>query len=357
MLHFEVRDSGIGIPRDKLESIFGSFTQVDSSITRRYGGTGLGLAICKRLVEMMGGRIWAQSDEGRGSAFHFLVRLRAAAEQLPQTSAVGGGRAVLVVSTHEPSAHMLTTVLASWQFSSASCADAGAAPALLAEARQAGRPYSAVLLDVNAAEVTSSLLERLRGGGDSTPVVMLFRPSTVAAGVEKAQHFAATTYLVKPVKRAQLAQALAGLNGQTPAAALAAPAVVSDSTHSARILLVEDNDDNRMLIKAYLRNEPYEIVEAENGEQAVAHFQAGAFDVVLMDVQMPVMDGYAATRAIRAWEVAMQRLPTPVIALTANAVKEDMERSLAAGCDDHLTKPIKKRVLLDALRERLARAA
>jgi CheY-like chemotaxis protein len=167
------------------------------------------------------------------------------------------------------------------------------------------------------------------------------------------QHFERAAYLVKPVKRMQLAAALSTLVEPAATATTAAPAPMLPAASSARILLVEDNEDNRMLIKAYLRQQPYEIVEAENGAQAVASFQAEKFDIVLMDVQMPVMDGYAATRAIRDWEQTHGRSRTAIIALTANAVKEDMDRSLAAGCDDHLTKPIKKQTLLSALRERL----
>jgi signal transduction histidine kinase/DNA-binding response OmpR family regulator len=357
VLHFEVRDSGIGVPHDKLESIFGSFTQVDSSITRRYGGTGLGLAICKRLVEMMGGRIWVESDEGCGSRFHFLARLAPAMAHAPALAVAGRGRAVLLISRHAPGARVLAAALDAWQFQCTVCDDEAAAATLLAEARQAGQPYSAVVQDIGRDAEADGLAKRLREGGDATPLVMLFRPSTVAAGVEKTQRFAGASYLVKPLKRAQLAQAMANLDGAAPTSAPAMPVPASEPAQGARILLVEDNEDNRMLIKAYLRHEPYEVVEAENGAQALSRVQAERFDVVLMDVQMPVMDGYAATRAIREWETAMRRPRTPIIALTANAIKEDMERSLAAGCDDHLTKPIKKRVLLDALRERLAAAA
>ncbi len=356
-LHFEVSDSGIGIPSAKLESIFGSFTQVDSSITRRYGGTGLGLAICKRLVEMMGGRIWVESDEGHGSVFHFLVRLSAVAGQSTSPGLSGGGAPVLVVSDHRASARALVAVLEGWQFTSEICTQQAEALQKLAAARAAHWSYQAILVDTNGVTVTDGLLRDLRESGDQTAVILLFRPSTVAAGVEKVQRFDAAGYLVKPVKRAQLAAALAELSGQMPVTAVATSAVPSKTANAARILLVEDNEDNRMLIKAYLRQEPYEIVEAENGAQAVERFQTETFDVVLMDVQMPVMDGYAATRAIRAWERVAGRPRTPVIALTANAIKEDMDRSLDAGCDDHLTKPIKKQTLLGALRARLETAA
>ena len=352
-IHFEVQDSGIGIPSEKLESIFGSFTQVDNSITRRYGGTGLGLAICKRLVEMMGGRIWVESDEGRGSVFHFQVRVMPVSNVSLERGPLGRGARVLVVGGQPTGTAILAKVLGSWNFASAVCASPGEVVGRVNEARMAGHPYGAVVVDTAGVAAVDASLISLRGQGDATPMILLFRPSTVASGIEKIQHFEGASYLVKPVKRAQLASALETLAGLTAIARTEGPMADSAVNDSARILLVEDNDDNRMLIKAYLRQEPYCVVEAENGAEAVERFKSEPFDIVLMDVQMPVMDGYAATRAIRVWEAEVGRSRTPVIALTANAVKEDMERSLDAGCDDHLTKPIKKQTLLGALRERL----
>ena len=354
LLHFEVSDSGIGIPRAKLESIFGSFTQVDNSITRRYGGTGLGLAICKRLVEMMGGRIWVDSDEGRGSVFHFEVRLTPVPDVTPKPGAVGQGAPVLVVASQSAGAQALAGVLHGWQFASEICAAHADMAERVMSARAAGRPYYAVVIDPAGAATVDAGLLSLRERGDATPVILLFRPSTVAAGVEKIQYLDSAAYLVKPVKRTQLAAALDALSGPAAVTHRVTAATIMPVTNSARILLVEDNEDNRMLIKAYLRQQPYVVVEAENGAEALDRFKSDTFDLVLMDVQMPIMDGYAATRAIRAWERQVARPRTPVIALTANAVKQDMERSLEAGCDDHLTKPIKKQILLGALRERLS---
>ena len=353
LLHFEVSDSGIGIPSAKLESIFGSFTQVDNSITRRYGGTGLGLAICKRLVEMMGGRIWVESDEGRGSVFHFEVRLTPIPDVTPKPGPVGQGATVLVVASQSAAAKALAGVLHGWQFASEICAAHTDMAERVMTARAAGRPYHAVVIDPAGAATVDAGLLSLRERGDATPVILLFRPSTVAAGVEKIQYLGSAGYLVKPVKRTQLAAALDALSGSATVTHRVTAATIMPVTNSARILLVEDNEDNRMLIKAYLRQQPYVVVEAENGAEALDRFKSDTFDLVLMDVQMPIMDGYAATRAIRAWERQVARPRTPVIALTANAVKHDMERSLEAGCDDHLTKPIKKQILLGALRERL----
>ena len=353
LLHFEVSDSGIGIPGEKLESIFGSFTQVDNSITRRYGGTGLGLAICRRLVEMMGGQIWVVSDEGRGSVFHFEVRLTPIPTSECKREPAGQGARVLVVASQPKGATIIAEILRSWNFASEICTMPVEMAERVTEARAGGHPYYAVVLDTAGVAPVDAGLVSLREQGDATPAILLFRPSTVASGIEEVQHFGDASYLVKPVKRTQLAAALDALAGQPTVIRREAPLAREPVRDSSRILVVEDNEDNRMLIKAYLRQEPYAVIEAVNGAEAVERFKSESFDLVLMDVQMPVMDGYAATRAIRVWEEEIGRPRTPVIALTANAVKEDMARSLEAGCDDHLTKPIKKQTLLGILRQRL----
>lgn len=361
-VHVEVRDSGIGIPAEKLESIFGSFTQVDSSTTRKYGGTGLGLTISRRLVEMMGGRIWVESAEGEGSVFQFDVRLGRAgdARAQPVLAAPPGG-AVLVAEGNACVRRMLEGLFADAGARVVSAADADAARAALEAARRSGEAFAAAVVDADLdGHDGIALLERARGEGDATPAVAMLRPKTMAAGAGRVEALPAAAYLVKPVRRAQLGEAVARACAAPPAGVAGdAPTTRPDGggRTSARILLVEDNPDNRLLIKAYLKKEPYEIVEAENGEIAVETFTAADFDLVLMDVQMPVMDGYAATRAIRAWEREQARDATPVIALTANAISEDMDKSRAAGCDDHLTKPIKKKTLIAALEARLHRAA
>ncbi|MFQ6026617.1 MAG: ATP-binding protein, partial [Dehalococcoidia bacterium] len=217
VLRFQVSDTGIGIPPDQQEAIFERFTQADSSTTRQYGGTGLGLAISRRLVEMMGGRIWVESDGEKGSTFFFYVQLERQQE-----------------------------------------------------------------------ETTAPL------GPASQPTA---RP------------------------------------GLPP----------------RNILLVEDYKNNRLMIQSYLKNTPYRLEIAENGAEAVSKFQAGAFDLVLMDLQMPVMDGYEATRIIRSWEREQARRETPIIALSADAMREDIALSLEAGCNAHLTKPVRKAQLLNAV--------
>lgn len=351
-LHFDIEDSGIGIPPDKVDSIFADFTQVDSSITRKYGGTGLGLSICKRLVELMSGHIWVESELGKGSVFQFEIELDASTAAVEETNqAVDYKRAVLI----EPNREQAQVIEQQLRLLDVACAQLDRHSSLadhLDEMRQRNEVCDLVIVNGGDEGRTAIDLARaLRNTNDQTPVVALFRPSTLAAGVAGIRDLSDVRYTVKPLKRAQFLAQLRPANSVTAASSAAAAPGDADVTNSAKILLVEDNPDNRMLVKAYLKKQPYEITEAENGEEAVAAFQSAEFDLVLMDVQMPVLDGYAATRAIRQWEADQGREPTTIFALTASAVKEDVTRSLEAGCDNHLTKPIKKKTLIDALQQ------
>ena len=358
-LHFEVRDSGIGIPASKLDAIFSSFTQVDSSTTRKYGGTGLGLTISKRLVEMMGGRIWVESAEGEGSVFQFDVTLQQGERSVTSPGALNPAiSSVLVVEDNVHTGAMLCDLFSAQDVRAVAVDNAEDALAAVQGPDSSGTRCDLLLIEADLqGENSVELLRKIRTANGVTPAVFMVRPSALAAWADKVQSLPATSYVVKPVKRNQLAEAVAEACSVAAAPAAEQPAVQMSTANAARILLVEDNPDNRMLIKAYLKKQPYQITEVENGAEAVEHFKAAAFDLVLMDVQMPVMDGYAATRAIRDWERENERAATPVIALTANAIKEDMDKTRAAGCDDHLTKPIKKQTLLDALQARLTATA
>ncbi len=357
-VHFEISDSGIGIPSEKLESIFSNFTQVDSSITRKYGGTGLGLAICKRLVEMMDGRIWAESTEGVGSSFLFEIELPAAHEQIAQALPGLPLQRALVAMPSRHQGEALADLLKAHGIAVTYLATPNEAPQSLAQAARDNAAFELVVLNHGAdVGAVTQVIHALRQGGTAVPIVALFRPSTLAQGVEQLRGVTGTSYVVEPVRQAQFLEAVRlACAGPQQTRAESDDRQAATAMH-ARILLVEDNPDNRLLVKAYLKKEPYELVEAENGRAAVDAFKDGEFDLVLMDIQMPVMDGYAATAAIRAWESEAGARRTPIIALTANAIKEDIERSRAAGCDDHLTKPIKKQTLIGALRDRLAATA
>jgi len=222
------------------------------------------------------------------------------------------------------------------------------------EARRRGEHFPLVLLDqrmpeMDGWEVAAAMRKEPEPAG--TTILMLTSENR-DVDVSRVAAMGLDDYLIKPVKRADLVRAIArALKKRAVAAVTAAPAapVLEEAPRPLRILLVDDSDDNRFLMAAYFKNTPHEVEMAENGAQAVEKFQAGDYDLVFMDMQMPVMDGYTATRRIRAWERERGRRPTPVIALTAYALKDDMEKSLAAGCDAHVTKPIKKGKLLETV--------
>jgi CheY-like chemotaxis protein/anti-sigma regulatory factor (Ser/Thr protein kinase) len=364
-LRFSVTDSGIGIPADRRDMIFDSFTQVDSSTTRKYGGTGLGLTICRSLVGLMGGRIWVESEEGRGSTFRFTADFGIGETPLPApppSSAQLSGRRMLVVDDNDTNRLILREMLGAEGVSVTESADGPTGLRALDAAQAEGRPYDLVLLDCRMPDMDGfDVAARIRAAHGKANAIMMLTSSNLSADLARSRAMDLEGYLVKPIKRAELLSAIGGaLQAMVPGRSVtdrASGAVAADiaTGAAARILLVEDNADNRLLIRAYLKNSPYLVDEAENGEFAIEAFKRGQYDLVLMDVQMPVMDGHAATRLIREWEGTQpERSRATIIALTAHAIKEDMEKSLAAGCDAHLTKPIKKQTLLTALTNHLA---
>jgi signal transduction histidine kinase len=345
-IRFAVADTGIGIPAHRLGDVFASFTQADASIARRFGGSGLGLALSKRLVELMGGSIWADSVVGSGSTFSFTVRFglpAAAPPSSPRPAWLDGVRA-LVVAGNPTERVAVSEMLAAWGVSVIPTGSVAEARGALSRATAAGEPFGVILLDqrfsgadglplATAPQIPVVLLATMIGSGNVTP-------GRVAA------------HVVKPIRRSALLAALGTV--LRPAAAKAEGAVepvVGEprAERSLRVLLAEDYEDNRLLILYYLEKTACIVDVAEDGAQAVERFTAGLYDIVLMDVQMPVLDGNAATRAIRAWERDHGRPPTPILALTANAFADDVKESLAAGCNAHLSKPISKAGLLAAI--------
>lgn len=358
VLRFSITDTGIGIPEDKIGTIFESFTQVDSSTTRKYGGTGLGLSISKRIVGLMGGHIEVESAVGRGSTFSFVLPL-AEAPALGSSSPMPAlnlqGRRILVVDDNETHRMIVREHLSRMGALVIESPDAAAAMVALDVAQQHNEPFhlailDCVLPDMHGMELAQAI--RHRPDGATLPLVM-HTAEVRRAAARRADQVNIASYVYKPISRKRLLASLAVALQQAPISPEAQKPTPAQSEPSTRpplaILLVEDLEDNRDLIALFLKGMPYQLDMAENGAAGVQKFQSGTYGLVLMDIQMPVMDGYQATSTIRAWERSQGHEATPIIALTANAFKDDIDKSLAAGCTAHLTKPIKKQTLLEAI--------
>ena len=350
ILRFSVRDSGIGIPEDKLETIFSPFTQADASVTRRYGGAGLGLTISRRLVELMSGRLWADSMVGRGSTFHFTAHFgvrpagRPRAEGEPELTDMK----VLVIDDDATNRLIQREMLASMGALVRESGECESGIGELARAHRKGDPYRLAMIDCEMTEHGNvEGIGALLAEHDFSDLKFIVVASREQPGERAEARAIGAGYLLKPIKREDLTKALHTTLFAQPEEPAESTGEIAPSAR--RILLVEDSEDNQMLIQAYVKSTPHTLAIARDGAEAVEMFTDGEYDLVLMDVQMPVMDGYEATRRIREWEKSEGRDTTPVITLTAHAMKEDERQSYLAGCDAHLTKPIKKAKLLEAI--------
>ncbi len=365
-IRFEIRDTGIGIPNEKLGLLFTPFTQVDSSTTRHFGGTGLGLAISKRLAEMMGGSIGAESRAGEGSTFWFTVELvrqpdgASAAAPLPEVDL--SGCRVLVVDDNDTNRRLLSALLPAWGCLAADAASGPAALDLLRRAAAEGNPFEVALLDMNMPGMDGETLGRLIATDPALPGIRLVMLTSVAlrGETDRVREAGFDAYLTKPIKQAHLRRCLSALRkGELPqrtAAPLITRNVLEESPRRRlRVLVVEDNATNQKVAAALLERSGCRTDVAGNGQEALQQLASKTYDVVLMDCQMPVMDGYETTRRLRSGEFPVLDRTVPVVAMTASAMQGDREACLAMGMDDYVSKPLSAGQLFDVIDRVIAR--
>jgi signal transduction histidine kinase/DNA-binding response OmpR family regulator len=362
VLQFTVSDTGIGIPQEKRNLIFEAFSQADASMTRKYGGTGLGLTISSRLVTLMGGKIWVESEAGRGTSFHFTVQVESASKAggLPPAEMESlRGIPVLVVDDNANNRRILSETMRRWGMAASEAANAATALQALERAAAAGEPFRFVLADACMPETDGFALAQQvqRRSKLVQPILVMMLTSAEQDGhAARCREAGIATSLTKPVRQVELRKALlhAMREGKQPEAAIQAPPSEhrqkAEGTGSGpwRILVAEDNAVNRLLAQMLLEKRGHTVVTAGNGREALSLLALQSFDLVLMDVQMPEMGGLEATAAIREKEKRTgQHLP--VVAMTAEAMKGDEERCRQAGMDGYVAKPIKSSVLFAAI--------
>jgi len=357
ILHFTVADTGIGIPSKQQKLIFEPFTQADSSTTRKYGGTGLGLAISKNLVEMMGGKMWVESDTGPGTRFHFTVRSRTS-EKATNAVAIISPEVLrdvtaLIVDDNRTNRRILEGMLKHWEMKPTAVESGEKALAELSAAQEAGIPYALILTDMHMPAMDGFGLVELIGQRRelSAATVMMLTSADHRDDKERCRTLGIASYLIKPIRKTELLSALLTAIGENKPAARPAPISHQECAiqhRSLRILLAEDNRVNQTVATRILQKMGHSLVVANNGNEALSLLATQPFDLVLMDVQMPEMDGLTATQKIREGEKrTLSHLP--IIAMTAHAMKGDRERCLEAGMDGYVSKPIDKKELEPAI--------
>ncbi len=350
VLHFAVRDTGRGIPLERQQSIFEAFVQADNSTTRQYGGTGLGLSISSRLVKLMGGKIWVESEMGRGSTFHFTVRLPmqeiSSRKYCPVDVEMLRDLPILIVDDNATSSRILAEMAIGWQMKPAIAESGDEALALLRQAKTIGTPFGLVLVEAQMPGTDRfGLAERLRQEptAEGLPVIMLTSDG-LRGDAARCRELGINAYLTKPVKRSDLLQAIRGALGSQAADDQNPPVFTIHSLREnrkrLRILLVEDNRVNEALAVRLLEKRGHHVTVARNGIAAQEALAQQAPDLILMDVQMPEMNGFEATTAIREGERKSGK-HVPIIAMTAHTMAGDKERCLGAGMDGYVSKPIR----------------
>jgi two-component system sensor histidine kinase/response regulator len=356
-LHFAIIDTGIGIPAEKQKLIFQPFIQADTTTTRKYGGTGLGLSISARLIEMMGGRIWVESEVGKGSIFHFTAHF---ARAPTRTSHSGGtdaiiltGRRVLVVDDNVTNRQILRRTLEYWRMKCEAAPDAKTALALLHRAKQSSAPFELMIVDCQMPEIDGFMLvEDVRRSAEFADIATIMLTSGGQRGdAQRCKALGIAAYLFKPVLQSELGDALItalGRHAETIEAAATARHTHLEKRTPLRVLLAEDNVVNQRLAIRNLEKQGHTVVVVDDGIKALAALEQGHFDLVLMDVQMPMMDGVEATAAIRMKEKTSGN-HIPIIAMTAHAMSGDRQRFLESGMDGYVSKPVHQEELFETI--------
>lgn len=358
-IRFSVQDTGIGIPEHRLEAVFAPFTQVDGSTTRRFGGTGLGLAICRQLVELMGGDIGVTSQEGRGSCFWFTAGfcpVTGQPEVEPRFAAIEGLH-VLVVDDNDANRQLLITLLSGWGCRYDTASNGQTAMGLLQEYQAAGDPFQVVLIDAIMPEMDGLTLAGLIRKNPLLSDTKLVLLSALGVRGEAAELHQAgfAAWVTKPIRQQQLHDCLSLLVGRTASPQAALDGLITRHTvrelqrHSTTILLAEDNPVNQIVVLAMLQKLGYRADVVANGQEVIEALTRINYDLVLMDCQMPELDGFEATALIRSDASAVLNHDVPVIAITANALAGDRERCIKAGMNDYLSKPVKQKELEQTL--------
>jgi signal transduction histidine kinase/DNA-binding response OmpR family regulator/HPt (histidine-containing phosphotransfer) domain-containing protein len=362
-LHFEVKDTGIGIPPEKLKSLFAPFTQADSSTTRKYGGTGLGLSISRQLCQMMGGDLQVKSDQGQGTCFDFTLALECQGpepvDNFPGHESIEKMR-ILAVDDNETNLLVVKRQLESWGCRPAEASSGRQAIRMLQDAIAQNDPYVIVLVDMQMPGMDGETLGKLiKGNADIAPAVLIMMTSIGKQGdAQRMQKIGFSAYLSKPVKQSMLydclTTAIAQKDGQgdasKPATIITQDTIQHQPSRNVRILLAEDNATNQKVAVTMLNNRGYQVDVVANGHEALSALSMLPYDLVLMDVQMPEMDGITATRIIRDNASKVKNHEIPIVAMTAHAMKGDREACMAAGMNDYLSKPVKSEQLYACVR-------
>ena len=349
LLHFKVRDTGVGISPKKQKKIFDAFSQADSSITRRYGGTGLGLTICKRIIEMMGGRIWVESTPRKGSTFHFTLRFNLPKKErkplFPESVENLDGLRVLVVDDNQTNRKIISEMLTSWRMKPIEADSPTKALRLLNVASQGGRPFDLVIMDMHMPQMDGfTLAQKIKKKISPQPVMIVLTSVGSPGDAALCRKIGIAAYLNKPIKQSDLLDAILLSLGTEPQRreekCLITRHTIREFREKYTILLAEDNIINQKVAVNLLEKMGHRVKAVTTGEEALKALEKEKFDLVLMDIQMPKMDGLTATRKIREKEKKTKK-HLPIIAMTAHALKGDKEKCLAAGMDDYIAKPLK----------------